>query len=70
MIINHGWTRIDTDMSENKLGFEELKKEIAEAPATWLPALFLTVVEACLKNNVFQKGAMGKYCHSQEKMRE
>lgn len=34
--------------------YTELKNEIEEAPMTWLPAMLITVVSACVRRGVFR----------------
>lgn len=48
------------------VGFDDLKEGIETAPMTWLPALFIAVVKACLKHNVFLRGGMARYCRQEE----
>jgi hypothetical protein len=38
-----------------KLSFNELKAEIEGAPRTWLPALLIAMVQACIAKKVFRK---------------
>lgn len=49
------------------MSFADLKKEIENAPVTWLPALFCAIVKACLYHDVFSRGAMSRYCSEEEK---
>jgi hypothetical protein len=47
--------------------YNQLVKEIENAPMTWLPALFHHVIKACLKKGVFEsKTGMSRYCRKIE----
>lgn len=46
--------------------YSRLKDEIRNAPMTWLPALLLEVIEACVHNKVFvSKEAMDRVIENQ-----
>lgn len=48
------------------MGYSELKDQLRDAPQTWLPALFLEVVSACVKKGVFASDeAMLRVCQNQ-----
>lgn len=46
--------------------YSELKKELDNAPASWLPALFINIVRLCLKKDVFNTGAMEQLIQDQQ----
>lgn len=45
------------------MDYAKLTDEIRNAPQSWLPALFLEVIAACVKRGVFKSGeAMLRVC--------
>ena len=42
------------------MSYDEIKKEIQEAPMTYLPALIVVAVQTALEKNVFLRGAASK----------
>lgn len=49
---------LPTDRSH--MTYDELVKGIEDAPVTYLPALLITVVQACERGKVFQPGGLDK----------
>lgn len=41
--------------------YDEIKKEIEGAPATWMPGLLRAAVEAAIKNGVFVPGGLERF---------
>lgn len=41
--------------------YDDIKREIEGAPATWIPGLLRAAVEAAIKNGVFVAGGMEKF---------
>ncbi len=42
-------------MSDTELRFDRQDRELAEAPATWIPALLTTLITAAVKKQVFKE---------------
>lgn len=43
------------------LDYEILRRQLTEAPMTWLPAILATVVNCCDLKGVFQEGGLERF---------
>lgn len=46
------------------MDYDTLKANIDHAPLTWLPALLIAVVQACVRGGVFAPGGLEKVVKS------